>query len=332
MPALKGRRSRRSRAAEEGDLDDGTLQLQPNVRAGLPRAHRPWQYAVPMTNRSLYTNSPRRKGDYAMNFFMLNAARAPSAQLACPFFTTIEPLEVLRKGGCRKMQLLVRLCRVTSPSALAVARKMSDVHVRYFTADTFHAKFYILGDTAMLGSANLTGSGLMSNREIAITLDAGDELFDELPAFFDDLWDAASVLTDTALDTFARWHKLKGGVTESDTIEGLEPASPVTVNVATQGTSRERTYLETFRREYNEILLPAHAQVRAVYLAAGQRHPSFQDLSIDYEIDRFLNWAKLEFTTDENLHTFPLLEGLAREAHIADRQRLWLATQEAIDF
>lgn len=284
-----------------------------------------------MTARTLYTNSPRRKGDFALNFFMLNAGRTASAQLACPFFTTNEPLEILRKGGCRKIQLLVKLCGATSPVALAEARKMTDVHVRYFTSDAFHAKFYILGETAMLGSANLTDAGLKSNREIAIVIDSSDDVFDELPTLFDDLWDAAAVLTDAAMETFARWHKVKVGVAQSDVIDGLEPSSPVTVNVATQIKTRERTYLETFRRDYYETLLPAHAQVQAVYLATGQTHPSFQDLPIEYEVDRFLNWAKLTFTTDENLLSFPLLNADARNAHIADRQQVWLNTRIEID-
>jgi hypothetical protein len=284
-----------------------------------------------MTGLLIYTNSPRRRGDITLNFFMLNASGAPSAQLACPFFTTTEPLQLLHDAGCKSVRLIVRLCAVTSPRALAAARAMPHVSIRYFTSDAFHAKFYVLGSNAMLGSANLTDSGLKANREISITLNSADDTFDELPAYFDELWDAASVLTDAALERFATWHKTHGKNSEAETIDGLEPSSPVTINVATHTKSRERTYLESFRREYYETLLPAYAEAKKVYLATGRRHPLFAELPFDYEFDRFLNWAKLTFTTDENLRSFPLLASEQRAAHLKAHVDLWLEEPIKID-
>ena len=100
-----------------------------------------------MTNRTLYTNSPRRKGDFELNFFMLNADRTTSAQLACPFFTTSEPLEILRKGGCLKMQLLIRLCSVTSPGGLGgrpkdERRDRSLLHLASVPREVLHPRPY----------------------------------------------------------------------------------------------------------------------------------------------------------------------------------------------
>ncbi len=137
-----------------------------------------------MTSRQLYTNFGQ--GNYARNFFLLNAKGVESAQLACPFFTSPEPLRILYESGCRNIQLIIRLCGATTPDALTKGKHFG-AKIRYFTADAFHAKFYILGRIALLGSANLTDAGLNSNREIAITLNAEDEVFDELPGYFDDL-------------------------------------------------------------------------------------------------------------------------------------------------
>lgn len=285
-----------------------------------------------MAARRLFTNSPYRKGDFAINFFMLNARGATSAQLACPFFTTTEPLQLLRDGGCKSIQLIVRLCGATSPSALVAARGLKDIHVRYFTSKAFHAKFYLAGNSAMIGSANLTNAGLKSNREIALAIDSTDEVFDEIPALFDDLWDAAAVLTDNVLDRFARWHRSPANPKRDDTVEGVDPCSPATVDVATHKKTRERTYLEAFRREYYErLLLPAHAEVRDLYGQNGARHPAFASLPTEYEIDRFLNWAKLTFTTDETLPTFPLRTGQDRADHIIGHIRQWLGTEVEID-
>lgn len=114
-------------------------------------------------------------------------------------------------------------------------------------------------------------------------------------------------------------------------IEGIDPCSPRTVNVATHIKSRERTYLETFRREYTESLLPAHREVEEVYKGQGHRHSAFLDLPLSYEIDRFLNWAKLEFTTDETLPNFPLREPKDRVAFIRERISLWLAADMTVD-
>lgn len=106
-----------------------------------------------MTGILIYTNSPHRRGDITLNFFMLHAAGAPSAQLACPFFTTTEPLKLLQDAGCTSVRLIVRLCAVTCPRALKAAKAMPHVNIRFFTSDAFHAKFYILGSNVMLGSA-----------------------------------------------------------------------------------------------------------------------------------------------------------------------------------
>jgi hypothetical protein len=111
----------------------------------------------------------------------------------------------------------------------------------------------------------------------------------------------------------------------------VEPCSPKTVNVATHKRSSERTYLESFRRQYYEAILPAHAELRAEYESLATRHQAFADLPPVYEVDRFLNWAKLEFTTDETLQSFPLLEQNKRRTHIRDRAQQWFETAIEID-
>ncbi|KUO66917.1 MAG: hypothetical protein APF80_09190 [Alphaproteobacteria bacterium BRH_c36] len=281
------------------------------------------------TTRKLYTNF--RAGDYAINFFMLNAKGTQSAQLACPFFTTPQPIQLLHDDGCRNIKVIIRLCGATTPAAIASVRSLPGVTLRYFTSQAFHAKFYILDSLAMLGSANLTDAGMSANREIAITIDSEDEVFDELPTYFDDLWDSAAVLTDAVLARFALWHRSPSNTQQSDVIDGVEPCSPRTINVATHTKTRERTYLESFRREYYETILPAHREMQAVYNNAQTRHPAFHGLPLEYEIDRFLNWAKLKYTTDETLLNFPLLDEQQRRLHIAHHVGVWLGENISID-
>lgn len=253
--------------------------------------------------RVLFTNRPKGK-DFTVNFFYLNGANATSAQLACPFFTDFEPLKILKDAGCQHIQLIVRLCEATSPDALLSAKALGGVDVRFFTSPAFHAKLYILGPFALIGSANLTGSGMKSNRELSIAIHSEDPIFDEVPAFFDELWNAASVLTSDALERFKAWRR-HNNVQTLPPIEGIEPSSPVTIAVETQIQNRVRTYLESFRALYVEKLIPAYRVVEEVYAEQGKRHPAFLDHSHDYEIDRFLFWVR-GFTTDEQLEQHPV--------------------------
>src|SRR5262249_37731266 len=71
-----------------------------------------------MQSRALYTNSTTDRT--ALSFFVRHACRA-AARLACPFFTTVEPLTILREAGASEIRLIVRLCYATMPDALESA-------------------------------------------------------------------------------------------------------------------------------------------------------------------------------------------------------------------
>ena len=106
---------------------------------------------------------------YTINWFNDCAHNARNAFLASPFFSTYKPIETLTKRGC-EVSLLVRLCSITAPVVLRSALADPRVRVRYYTDRHFHAKLYIIDDTALVGSANLTEAGLMTNREVSVVL------------------------------------------------------------------------------------------------------------------------------------------------------------------
>ena len=253
----------------------------------------------------LFTNRPRY-GDFSINFFLKHAENVKSAQLACPYFTDPEPIKILKSAGCEKILLLVCLCEATSPEALKKAKSYGNVDIRFFTK-AFHAKFYILGDVALVGSANLTDAGLKSNRELSVSIQSEDQVFDGIPTLFDKLWNSASVLTTHAMKCFQEWRR-NNNPRSFPPIQGVEPCSPPTINVNTQSKNRTRTYLETFRCHYVEQLIPAYQFVEEIYAEAPTRHPAFAQHSYKYEIDRFLFWVK-GCTTDEDLHQHPLRYG-----------------------
>jgi hypothetical protein len=274
---------------------------------------------------NIYTNRPKTK-DFTLNFFYHHAAGCTSAQLACPFFTDPRPVQVLRGNGCGKVQLLVRLCEATSPEALATVCTLNGVDIRFYTSPIFHAKFYILGEQALIGSANLTSNGMMANRELSIVLDASDPRFDELPSYFDELWAAppAAVLTPEALSRFRDWCRLVPKMSVPP-LTGVQPAEPVYINVKSQTFTTARTYLESFRSLYHETLIPHYRIVRELYRERHQRHSGFEALSETYEIDRFVFWVR-SFTTDEDLQKHPIRFGMDLQENIRKHIADWFAT------
>jgi hypothetical protein len=283
-----------------------------------------------MLLHDLFSNSPNGNRDFTINFFYERSAGVPTAQLACPFYSNIEPLKILRNAGCTQIRLLVRLCAFTSPSALRETRDLGDVQVRFFTDESFHAKFYILGNVALIGSANLTGAGLKSNRELSVTVTSSEERFDDILALFDELWQRASVLTDDALEKFTTWSRNQK-VPVSSHIDGIDDISPQTVKVESKVVTRERTYLESYRQEYNETLIPNYRIIKEIYESLGRRQADFANYPFTYEIDRLLSWIKLTFTTDDELLKNPIRGGADLRQNIREHLEKWFATKQIID-
>ena len=275
----------------------------------------------------LFTNRPRF-GDLSINFFFKYAQNVRSALLACPYFTDVEPIKILKSAGCEKILLLVSLCEATSPHALNQAKSCGNVDIRFFTK-SFHAKFYILGDVALVGSANLTDGGLKSNRELSVSILSDDQVFDGIPALFDELWNSASVLTTHSMKCFQEWHR-RNSSRRVPPIEGVEPISPPTINVNTQFKDRTRTYLEMFRSRYVEKLIPAHRVVEEIYSEVATRHPAFEQHSHKYEIDRFLYWVK-GCTTDEKFDQHPLLNGDDLKTNLQNYVSEWLEVDDDLN-
>src|ERR1700724_948734 len=150
--------------------------------------------------RDSYANSA--KSGFTIDFFALMAPGAKEALLASPFFSTYEPIACLSERGCQ-IKLLVRLGDITTPEVLRAALKDERVAIRYYTSRRFHSKLYIIDDTALVGSANLTDAGLKANREVSVVLRRDrDPAFEELPGLFDILWDYADVLTTAITDQY----------------------------------------------------------------------------------------------------------------------------------
>lgn len=281
--------------------------------------------------RDLYANSA--KSGFTIDFFSLSAPGAHQALLASPFFSTYEPIRALTERGCT-VKLLVRLCSITTPNVLREALADSLVTVRYYTAQTFHAKFYLIDDKALVGSANLTTAGLKTNSEVSIVLHRDrDPSFEELTAVFVRLWEFADVLTGDILDTYQQAFRSEfrpSGKDDFDKILAsyIPPCAPPNIRVGSDRVSGRRSFLQTFRRKYDEAVWPAFDEVRRLFLDAGLRRPDYEDSDLDIELGRFLGWVRLIHAPGENWSLAPLLDRDARAQRIMQFGHEWLAAED----
>lgn len=281
--------------------------------------------------RDAYGNT--KANGYSIDFFVHAGTGAKIAYLASPFFTTYEPIQKLTAQGCQ-VQLLVRLCSVTSPFTLRTALKDPLVTVRYFTSREFHAKLYIIDDVAMIGSANLTDAGLNRNREVSVVLrqdrDAG---FASLMPMFATFWEAADTLNDEVLKQFEEAFKTIGKPVEEEKFQAhlekfVAPAIPPSAKVGSELSSKRRSFVQSLRRKYDEQLNPAFKEFQTTFEQYGKRRPEFATGDAEIEVGRLLGWLRLRFAPKDTWQEAPLLDVAARKQRAIQFIDEWVAVAE----
>ncbi len=287
-----------------------------------------------MTLRDIYANT--RDTGFTINFF-LNAGRSPrAALLAAPFFTTNDPINALTNRGC-DVRLIVRFSPATTPEALRAAFENPRVKVRYFTDAKFHTKLYIVDDVALVGSANLTTNGLQANRELSVLLRQDrDEVFYTLPSIFDELWNDADVLSDKVLREYTKAFNEKEKPQGEDAFEKfihryVKPAAPKSVVVGSEKKTKERAFIQAFRRKYDEILVPAHHEIIEVAKENGFGRPEYIGQDPQIEMGRFLGWLRLTQGGGNGWRETSLLsDPKGRAKRITHYVRIWQSTNDTV--
>ena len=105
----------------------------------------------------LFTNSNNR--DDSFRTALLNSIKEnDNIFIATAFFSDTEIINEAVEKNCN-IKLIVRLSLATSIERLKDVYNKKNVHIRFFTSDSFHPKLYIFGNTkAFIGSSNLTKS------------------------------------------------------------------------------------------------------------------------------------------------------------------------------
>jgi PLD-like domain len=287
-----------------------------------------------MALSELYANT--RATDFTINFFLNTGPRPRSGFLAAPFFTAIEPIKALTDKEC-DVRLIVRFSPITTPEALRQAFENPRVKVRYFTDAKFHTKLYIIDDAALVGSANLTKNGLESNRELSVLLRKNrDEAFYALEGLFDDLWNDADVLNEDVLRKYEKAFKLRErphdeGAFEKFIHKFVKPAAPKSIVVGSENKSRERSFIQGFRRKYDELLVPAHDEILAVAQQHGFGRPEYAGQDPQIEMGRFLGWLRLTQGGGNGWRETTLLSSPDERAkRIAQFVQMWQSTKDTV--
>lgn len=235
---------------------------------------------------------------------------------------------------------MVRLGPATPAEALRRISKSPNVHIRFFTSSKFHSKLYIFGDRcALVGSANLTQSGLQSNREIALLISQQQPEFDELVSLFQSYWNEAHVLDHVRLKQYLSiWAsrsqaKSPESQLEERVIESFGDVAPYQgVQIGMAGASADQLFLEDYRRTYQEFL-QAFRELEAIYEQDGRRQQPRLPLRI--EIDQFFSFVREQHCPGERFLDAPvrsvndrraLIEGLIGEWH----QHRWEWLEEQV--
>lgn len=287
-----------------------------------------------MALSELYANTGST--GFTINFFMNVGPHPRSGLLAAPFFTTNDPINALTDKGC-DVRLIIRFSPITTPEALRKAFENPRVKVRYFTDAKFHTKLYIVDDIALVGSANLTDSGLKANRELSVLLKQDrDDTFYTLPGLFDDLWNDADVLNEEVLREYEKAFKSKDKPQDEQAFEKfihkfVKPASPKSIVVGSAKKSKERSFIQGFRRKYDEILVPAHNEILEIAQRNGFGRPEYAGQDPQIEMGRFLGWLRLTQGSGDGWRETSLLsDPKDRARRIAQYVEIWQSTDDTV--
>jgi phospholipase D-like protein len=231
--------------------------------------------------------------------------------IASAFFTDAEVVEDLLSKGCRLL-MVVRLGFPTSPRAIERVIRHPNLQLRFYTGHSFHPKLYILGDkVALVGSANLTRSALLTNQEVVVSIDSSDDRFVELMAIFEDYWDEADVLTDAQLAIYKEFHnqflrhQQAADALGQKVLEKLGDKSPRNIDRGSAKPNKQSLFLSNFRRTYQEGV-SAFTIVRGAYEASGYRKVDEEDVPLRIEIDSFISYVREKVAVGESWKSGPI--------------------------
>ena len=278
----------------------------------------------------IFSNGPQR--DYVINAFTRLIDSASRLYLAAPYFSFAGPILKAAARG-KHVHLLVGLNPATLPRALEEVHGVPGIDIRYLTR-SFHAKIYIFGDAALLGSSNLTDAGLHSNREAVICLDEPQDTadVDDILALFFELWETGQVLTTETLRLFTaarEKHRRTGPDPDLAIEDAVGRVEPPNIDIASRQQSTKRIFEEDLRRQVHEQYGPAFTEVSGILEGEGLRRSDLARLAPSFETNRFLNYVRRTHVIgDETWQSAPLRSKDERRTEVIGYGREWTKAED----
>lgn len=268
------------------------------------------------------------KRDFVINELERRAIDECSVYIASAFFTHSDVVERMLEKGC-KVLMVVRLGFPTSPYAIEKVKSHPNLQLRIYTGHAFHPKLYIFGDEmALVGSANLTRTALLTNQEVMVGIGSEDTRFIELMSIFEDYWDSAEVPTDEQLAFYKEIFKQneqfqdKSDALAQKVLDKLGDNSPANINRGQAKPKKQSLFLSNFRKTYQEAV-SAFNVVRKAYEASGYRKVPESTVPLRIEIDSFISWVREKVAPGESWKSGPLRTASEQEKMIGDLIAEW---------
>lgn len=283
-----------------------------------------------MKNSGLFANR-NKYGDFVKTILDELSNDSANVNIAVAFFTEADVVESMLAKGCH-VRMIVRLGFPTNPKALKKLMDAGKVEIRYFSAYSFHPKIYLFGDhTALVGSANLTNSAILTNQEVVISIESEDQRFNELVELFTDYWEQANVLNTAVLNDYAaiyaEYERLENSVGKLETkvFDKLGRTSPNNITRDKVKVSKENLFIEDFRKTYQEGV-SAFNIIRQAYVSTGYRKASSERIPLRIEIDSFISYVRNKHAVKESWAQTPFRSGEAQVKFIVHHIDQWRNT------
>lgn len=252
--------------------------------------------------RDLYTNR-NSKRDFIRNGLLEHIEDGMDIFIASAFFTEIDVINEFLEKQCH-IRIVVRLGFPTSPTALEQLLKSDNIEARFYTSHSFHPKMYIFGDkNALVGSANLTRSAILTNQEVVIGISSDDTRFDELSQLFSEYWDEAEVLTNESIlaykkvyEKFKQISKLANDLDDA-VIHEFGDKSFSNIDRGKKKNSKKSIFLDAYRKSYQESV-SAFKQIQELYKQKGRKVDE-TSIPLRLEIDSFFSFVRDRHATHE---------------------------------
>ncbi len=279
---------------------------------------------------NLYSNRNSRR-DFVQNAVNSLIEKANNINIAVAFLTDTSMLKNLSKKGCN-VRIVVRLGFPTSPNALESLLKIPTIEARFYSDRSFHPKLYIFGSAgALVGSANLTHSAMITNQEIMIHIDAENNIFTELVNLFSEYWEHSQVLTPQIVENYKKiYTSFKSLSSDTSKLEDeihKRIGKIVDTNIQRDKTkqSKRNIFIEDYRKTYQESLSSFNT-LRKVYEEFGKRKIDPSKIPLRLEIDSFISFVRDKHAKKDIWKNTPIISGEPQNNKIKELVEEWHQT------